>query len=536
MKLPELSESASPEFSDAATCKAWLEHVPLANVAAAQGELLDQLEEFNSFPAAAAQRLAVMEALREAVNFVQIEQAKRFTNRALPMAEAESSAFDTTVALWDQMQAGYQRCLEGALNRDAGMRAQAALICQRLITYIGLRMFHHYRAYRQVPATDWRALHETYAAAEKLDVAEDAVKDFLNRDVQDSSPRIAYARDVLMGMCGPNELHPRQLTFVAYLLERWAAKLEMVSKPVDEGQGVPPLIADLESDTCPERTEATSAAEPRYFDARKLAKSLRNRVALLRKGESPAKLALGEDCVQPSCEQLLVYLYRQWCQAKSGRATERRAATIGAEVCTELPGIHYYVSGRVFRPPGGEQTELTQKQREEIATFGRVSTRDEDEYSNAKGFLIENWHVEDESAQGMHMVRKAKDPGKRLAHGQLIGVRLVDGKQFILAQVRWLMGAENGDLHAGLKLLPGLPSPVAVRPTGLNVQADSWVPALALGAVAALNSPISLVLPAGWYKPKRIVEVYREASSKAMLMEVIERGIDFERVVYQTVP
>src|SRR5438094_4295794 len=170
--MPELSPSAAPEFVDAASCKAWLEHVPLANVGVAQQQLLGQLVELNRFPISAAQRLAVMEALREAVNFVQIEQAKRFTNRALPMAEAESSAFDTTIALWDQMQAGYQRCLEGALNRDAGMRAQAALICQRLITYIGLRMFHHYRAYRQVPATDWRALHETYAAAEKLDVAE----------------------------------------------------------------------------------------------------------------------------------------------------------------------------------------------------------------------------------------------------------------------------------------------------------------------------------------------------------------------------
>ncbi|HEX9434618.1 MAG TPA: hypothetical protein VF936_17720, partial [Burkholderiales bacterium] len=475
------------------------------------------------------------EGLREAVNFVQIEQAKRFTNRALPMAEAESTAFDTTIALWDEMQAGYQRCLEGALNRDSGMRAQAALICQRLITYIGLRMFHHYRAYRQVPATDWRALHEAYAAAEKLDVAEDAVKDFLNRDVQDSSPRIAYARDVLMGMCGPNELHPRQLTFVAYLLERWASKLEVVSKPVDEAEGVPPLIADLESEICPERTEATDAAEPRYLDARKLAKSLRNRVALLRKGESPAKLALGEDCVQPSCEQLLVYLYRQWCQAKSARVMERRASSAAAEACSELPGIHYYISGRVFKPPN-EQTELTQKQREEIATFGRVSTREEDEYSNAKGFLIEHWQIEDESAQGMHMVRKANEPGKRLAHGQLIGVRPGDGKQFMLAQLRWLMAAENGDVHAGLKLLPGLPSPIAVRPTGLNVQQDSWVPALALGAVAALNSPISLVLPSGWYKPKRIVELYREASSKAMLMEVIERGVDFERVAYQPVP
>src|SRR5919204_271069 len=60
MKLPELSESASPEFTDAASCKTWLEHIPLANVAAAQTELANQLEEFNRFPAAAVQRLAVL--------------------------------------------------------------------------------------------------------------------------------------------------------------------------------------------------------------------------------------------------------------------------------------------------------------------------------------------------------------------------------------------------------------------------------------------------------------------------------------------
>src|SRR5437763_1857668 len=130
-----------------------------------------------------------------------------------------------------------------------------------------------YRAYREVPGDDWRELHETYAAAEKLDVAEDAVKDFLNRDIQDTSPRIAYARGVLMGLCNPNELAQRQLTFVAYLLERWGAKLEVESKPVDEGEGVPPLVADLASDACPERGES-KAVKPRYLDARKLAKSL----------------------------------------------------------------------------------------------------------------------------------------------------------------------------------------------------------------------------------------------------------------------
>src|SRR5581483_6851864 len=262
---------------------------------------------------------------------------------------------------------------------------------------------------------------------------------------------------------------------------------------VDEGAGVPPLIADLASDSCPTRAEREGAREPRYLDARKLAKSLRNRVALLRKGESPAKLALGEDCVQPACEQLLVHLYRHWCAGKPTRAFERRSGSGAAEGCTELSAIHHYIAGRAFRPPG-EQPELTQKQRQEIATFGHVSTRDEDEYSGQHGFLMERWKIEDESAQGLRLVRAAAEPGKRLAHGQLIGVRPVDSKQFMLAHVRWVMTAENGDLHTGVKLMPGIPSPLAVRPTGLNVQPEAWAPALGLSAVPALNAPASLIL------------------------------------------
>jgi hypothetical protein len=535
MKLPDLSEAAAPEFSDAATCKAWLEHVPLANVAAAQGELTSQLEEFNRFPIAAAQRLGVLETLREAVHFVQIEQAKRFANRALPMTESDASAFDATIKLWEEMRIGYQRCVDAALNRDAGMRSQAALICQRLAAYVGLKMYHHYRGYRQVPPGSWQALHETYAAAESLDVADDAVKDFMNRDIHDTSPRIAYARAVLMGICNPNELGPRQITFISFLLERWASKLEIAAQPVDEGEGVPPLVADLAGDECPSRREGAEPREARYLDTRKLSKSLRNRVALLRKGESPAKLALGEDCVQPACEQLLVYLYRQWCVGKPARALERRPTNLGAEVCTEMAAIHYYISGRAFKAPT-RQSELTQKQRDEIATFGHVVTREAEDYSAQHGFLVENWQLLDESAQGMRLVRRAAEKGRRLGHGQLIGVRPTSGEQFMIGQVRWLMQGEKGDLHAGVKLLPGLPNAIAVRPTGLNITEDSWVPALYFAAVPALDEPASLIVPSGWYKPKRIIELHMESSAKAMLTKVIERGGDFERVAYERVP
>ncbi len=530
-KLPEIDPAATPEFSDAAGCKAWLENVPLANVSTAQYQLLIQIEEFNRYAAGAKDRFETLEAAREAVSFVQIEQAKRFTNRALPMLETEAAVFEDTIELWEQMRLGYLRCLEAD---QSALRAQRALMCQRALAYSGLRMFHHYRAYRQVPGHDWRALHQVYARAEALGIADEPVKDYLNRDVHDTSPRIAYLRAVLMGMCNPNELGPRQLTFVAYLLERWADKVEISRRPVEQEGEQAPLALDLAGERCAERGGA-EGADLRYLDERRLAKSLRNRVGLLRKGESPAKLALGEDCVQPSCEQLLVFLYRQWCQARPPRNAERVRVMDVAQACTDMAAIHYYISGRVFRG-ASEFKELSARQRDEIATFGRVSTRDEEDFSVAQGFLLEHWQLEDESAQGLKMVRRAGNPGKRMAHGQLVGVRPADGKNFQIGQVRWLMSTNGGDLYCGVKLLPGVPIAAAVRATGVNVAEERYVQAFALPAVPALNAPPTLVTAVGWFKPKRVIEAAIHRPLRVRLLEVVERGTDFERLSYEVLP
>ena len=131
---------------------------------------------------------------------------------------------------------------QGVIDDEPGIRAEAATVCQRALSYTGLKMFHRHRAYRQVPAHEWRALHEGYARAEELGVAEKPVKDYLNRDVNDTSPRIAYIRALLLGMANPNELSQRQLTFVAFLLERWAEKVEIAAEAPEED--VPPLIID----------------------------------------------------------------------------------------------------------------------------------------------------------------------------------------------------------------------------------------------------------------------------------------------------
>ncbi len=134
------------------------------------------------------------------------------------------------------------------------------------------------------------------------------------------------------------------------------------------------------------------------------------------------------------------------------------------------------------------------------------------------------------------MLRPAGTAGKRYSHGQLISVKPADAKHFFLGQVRWLMSAKNGDLHAGVKLLPGMPNPVSVRGTGLNAATEQYAPALALGAVQALNAPPALVIPSGWFKPKRVIEVFTEGPVRVRLLEVMERGTDFERVTYENAP
>ena len=103
----------------------------------------------------------------------------------------------------------------------------------------------------------------------------------------------------------------------------------------------------------------------------------------------------------------------------------------------------------------------------------------------------------------------------------------------MLGQVRWLMQNDSGDLFCGLRLLPGLPAATAVRPTGLNVVGAKYVQALSLTGVASLDSPPALVLAAGWFKPKRVVEVYVESSVRVRLTEIIDRGSDYERCGYE---
>jgi cyclic-di-GMP-binding protein len=526
--LPEISADARPEFTDGGSCADWLAELPLVNVAPSQIRLLDQLQELNRFDMPPAERLAVLETLREPIYFVQAEQIKKLANKPLPLTQMERGIFGHVVSLWQALLAGYQRCLKSAT--EGALEGKTELVCQRALDCLASNMFDHCRVYHAFPEAYWLALHQIYRHAEESGVIATGVEDPVKKT--EVSCAEVYVQALLFVLANPNEQQQKQLMQIQRWLERWAQHVPIRRTP-PEDQSLPPLLLDFSAAAGAYReldTDGRSAT--RWLDISDLARVLKKCVVLLRKGEPPASLGLGEDCAMPGVEQLLVLLFRVWCEGKNGRVQARRSISAKAQACSTLASMHFHISGKPFRQPG-HTTALTRREHDELATFGHTSTRLEEAYIAGGGYFIEDWLLQEESLAGLRIVRPAASGGGRYVHTQLIAVRPADAKNFLVGVVRWIMADKEDALHLGIRVVPGIPGAVAVRPTGINAKSEKFIPALYCPALPALTTPASLILPPGWYRPKRVLEVYTDTSELLELNGVIERGSDFERVAFE---
>lgn len=525
--LPTISPTAAPDFTDASGCVKWLQTLPLINVGPSHDRLLGQLEELNGYNVAPAERLKILELLREPVTFVQKEHAKKFSNRPAPLSKQERDIFHNVSTLWDALSHGYQRCLQAVVDGASG-GGLVALACQRVLWCAGQKMIDYYQAYRNVEDRDWRLVHSAYALAEERDVAGDEVAHPVHKGKVETTCAETYAHVLLLHLANPSKLTSRQIELVSRWLERWARKTSIVRTPPSAANGVPPLVVDLAGGAGASH-EATQGETVRYLEIHEIGKSVRKRVGLLRKGETPAALGLGEDVTTALADGLLVMLYKRWCEEQQGRAHPRRGTSGTAQICAGLDAMYYFVAGRPFRAQGGSQP-MSQVQHEQMATLGRIVTPSEDRVGTAVNFAVESWQIRDESATGVRLERMDPAAILRLNLNQLLGIRLANAKNFFLCAVRWLSVSPEFQLSIGVQILPGVPVGVSAQSAGVTTEKP--VPALMLPATAALQSPDSLVLPVGWFKPERIIEIGTDTVRKVRLIESIERGADFERVSF----
>ena len=525
LDLPSIRPDAEPEFTDASGCTKWLQSVPLINVGPAQIRLLGQLEELNAYKLAPAERLKILELMREPVSFVQKEQSKKFSSRPAPLAPPEREVLKNVHALWDAFSGGYRHCLQAVAERAGGL--SAPLVGQRVLWCAGQKMIACYQVYQNVAEREWQLLHRVFALVEERGKAREEVSHPEHKGKETTCTE-TYAHVLLLDLANPGKLTPRQIELISMWLGRWTRKVTVGRAAAEAGEGVVPLLVDLSSAGGASHRPAEGDSI-RALDISELRSDLRKRIALLRKGDTPGELGLGEDVTAQLAEGLLMMLYRRWCEDKQARAHPRHGASGTAATCTGMPAIHFYVTGRAFAARAGERPMST-KEHMEIATLGRLATRREDDPATTPNFPIETWEIKDESASGLRLERVDPRAPSRLVLGQLLGIRLETAKAFLLCTVKWLSVSTDFGLLIGVQILPGVPQGIAVRAAGPNT--DPYTQGFLLPAFAPLQAPETLVIPPGWFKPKREIEV-AERQGRVRLLELVDRGPDFERVSFE---
>ena len=536
LPLEPTDDRAKPIFKDAASCTKWLSQLQLTHIQQAHSLLLTQLDESNRFPMSGLERLNTLELLRETIGFVQDDYAKKLIAKPLPLNDSELMVFLSIVQLWQALVLGYQRCLQAYMGGDKQLAKHGALLCQRCLLYSGLAIFEYLRAGYEFNAKLWHQLHALYAFAEEQGLQQAEVADKLSVMQPKSSCHSIYVKTLLACYAHPAELTRSQLQLLDHWLAMWSNTIAIERSFTVSAGDAQPLAVDLTGTLGLQVAKrVTHSNNMRYLAMVPLSKLLRVKTILLQQGKSPRSLELG-DRNSNDCIEFLTFLHRYWCEDQNMRISERKPVAHQAKLCYKLEGIYAYISGRPFGQADGG-AGMTSAARQQIETYGHVLQKAPDVEFREMGFPLETWNLENESILGARLSRE-DSIGGRLNCNQLIALRPSDANFFILGVISWASVALTGKLHIGVRYQPGAPEAVSIKKLGTNLPvAQKYVPAFLLPAIAAINTPPSLVIPRDWFESGHLVEMVVAGKDKQTIKMgfSVERGVDYERISFTPV-
>lgn len=531
---PGRSDAMRLDFSDARSCKDWLKSIPLTNAGQAQRLILEAVRGLNRAEFAPLERLTCMELMRDKVAFVQAEQRARYTGKTVPLSTADMAVWDVSRQLVEEMEAGYRKCFGEATAGVAEVVPHLALIIQRVMRYVGLQMLFAALVYRRFDPGLWTRLHLLWIEAESRGLILTKVKDSVGSIDGTSSVVAAYVAILLAQLSRTDELSLRQIDFVDAILKRFAGKVDIGLSPVSARPGHLLSVDLFASAGVASDPGAQPGDHVRFLDVTALSKSLRGRIAKLQEGESPANLNLPTDWPVSDMVTQLKRLHRLWCEPSPPRAPGIVPSETHATVCFGLEQLHYFLTGSPFEQPGRKR-ELSQRELNDIAMFGKVSEQTMKSLYVEVKFTTESWGIIDETRGNLRLMRPSNS-AQGLAIGRLLGVRLGLRGQWMVAMVSAISEESDGSHHATLALMPGTPAAVGVRAGDTrNRPGATYTPGLTLPAVPALNVPETVFIPSNLAPPGRGIDIALtgQAQGKEITVhEIIERGSDFDRVTF----
>ncbi|AUN96183.1 hypothetical protein [Pseudazoarcus pumilus] len=506
------------------------------------GELRSLIDVVGQCTPPSAGWLDVLEALREPLEHAQSALSHQYAERPAAPGEDADLALHEVSETWLELAQAY-----ALLARDTAIGPSAsthALLAQRRVHYCAAALIEFIQARRAVPAGMWGALNAAFADAEARGFAWTRAPDALNRAWQAQSAAEAHAEALLIDLSNPFAFDAGQLVTVRELARYFAPYCRLLPEGSDAEDGRRTAYAlDLGSDRGLRPLDTLDAGAPlRRFDSSQLVERFREVATRLRKSGQAGDLGLSAAITAEDVVQLLLSLYKPWARGATGRRFARRPGRGTAELNGDWNSIAFFITGKPFEQPTMNTIERSIRADERMLTLGERVTDimiddrpDRQRVAARHGHICTQWEMLDQSLGGFRLRRRGST--ERLEHRGLVAIRPNDAKSFMLGVVGWVMYREDGALDAGVKLMNGLPRVVAIRSVGIGRERSDieFQMAFLLEATPALKSPATLVIPAGYFLPHRVVEVHDGRLRGYRLLEIVERGANFDQVTFEAV-
>lgn len=533
LPLEPTDDLAKPAFKDASSCLKWLSQLQLTNLNLAQGTVRAQLDELNRYPMRGKDRLHTLEAMREAVNTIQADYAKKLFGKKLPLSDEEFTTLTALSSLWQSMLNGYLRCMQSLDAGDTTLASDAALVSHRCLFYNSHQIGDFLRTGYEPDGRFWQSLHTIYAHIEKHGLEQICVTDRFSRSGRAVSCRTLYVKTLLLHRARLLSLTRSQWHIADRWLECWGDTFTVEPRCSMSREDAPPLAVDLDGMRGLVAIQrATSSPSMRFLAMVPLSKLIRVKTILLQQGQAPQQNELGDELSSKECVDLLNRLHACWCEHRAeSLADEPRDAPV-VKLCGSLENIYAHISRKPFKPPNVAGIADMEAQRQ-IETFGRVLDQTDRHNLFELGFVSEEWLAEEDGLLHARLLRKLVT-GERLGMNQIVCVYKPDTTTYKVGVITLVSVTRNGQLYIGLRYLPGNPQAVVAHgSTCGNLQAGTAA-VLVLPEMTNLRIPASILIPRDWFQTGRYLEIgmRKNQTLKIILGISVEKGNDYERVSF----
>ena len=523
---PAVAPTPRLVFSDGESAAKWAKTLSFMPVGQAQQAMVGQLHALATADFSARERAKIAEVLREQIGHLHTELARRYAGKPQPEGERETEAIEQAVMLWQALWEQYSTLLKPLLEGDAELQGVKAKVLQRGL-FVGKQLVVvHGLARRVTPGAVWHELHAYYRLAEMLDCAVTAVTDEQMPFGVGTSCYSIYSHALLLAIADPCAMTVRQIELTDRWLGQWSRKLFPYAQQ-RETEG-PVVVVDLDSAAGALLAPfAPKDAPPafRFGYPGKIATSVRGRLKRLGSGANPGELQLGQDVSVEQCVALLTHLEARWCHV--GRTSADEGDDTLELATGGLPCAFFRVGGRTFEREDKLDRTFHGAQ-QHLKSLTALTHYDRYKEEAERDWPWEKW-------QGRYEWRDAaigrEDDGHyRWSLEQLAVVR--DEERTRLGFVSRVARGLQDELSLALKLWPGTPRALTMRPVATSMAEESPLPAILLAE--SPEDRATLVMQPRAFTPGRVLRSTDGGPErKFRLTRLVQRGADFERVAFE---